>query len=122
MRRKFVGIVLFISGSVGLYRRNYNQVIETTKELRNKVGCTEIFLRILDNLKDDSEPYRRMVMETVKRVIDNFGATNIDERLEERMIGGILYAFQEQAVDVSLSGYNSRGRKSNHFGGLWNCR
>jgi splicing factor 3B subunit 1 len=53
-----------------------------------------------------------MVMETVKRVIENLGATNIDERLEERLIDGILYAFQEQAVDASLSGSNSLGRES----------
>ncbi|KAL7580087.1 hypothetical protein ACA910_012851 [Epithemia clementina (nom. ined.)] len=97
---------------MALDRRNYNQVIETTEELANKVGCSEIVLRIVDDLKDDSEPYRRMVMETVKRVIDNLGAASIDERLEERLIDGILYAFQEQAVDASLSGSNSLGRES----------
>uniref|UniRef100_A0A7S2Y501 Splicing factor 3B subunit 1 domain-containing protein n=1 Tax=Entomoneis paludosa TaxID=265537 RepID=A0A7S2Y501_9STRA len=97
---------------MALDRRNYNQVIETTEELANKVGCSEILLRIVDDLKDDSEPYRRMVMETVKRVIDNLGATNIDERLEERLIDGILYAFQEQAVDASLSGSNSHSAES----------
>lgn len=97
---------------MALDRRNYNQVIETTEELANKVGCSEILLRIVDDLKDDSEPYRRMVMETVKRVIDNLGATSIDERLEERLIDGILYAFQEQAVDANLGGSNSLGRES----------
>ena len=97
---------------MALDRRNYNQVIETTEELANKVGCSEIVERIVDDLKDDSEPYRRMVMETVKRVIDNLGATDIDDRLEERLIDGILYAFQEQAVDVNLSGSSSLGRES----------
>ena len=47
---------------MALDRRNYNQVIETTEELANKVGCSEIVGRIVDDLKDDSEPYRRMVM------------------------------------------------------------
>ena len=97
---------------MALDRRNYNQVIETTEELANKVGCSEILLRIVDDLKDDSEPYRRMVMETVKRVIDNLGVASIDERLEERLIDGILYAFQEQAVDANLSASNSLGRES----------
>lgn len=86
---------------MALDRRNYNQVIETTEELANKVGCSEIIGRIVDDLKDDSEPYRRMVMETVNKVLQNLGAGDIDERLEERLIDGILYAFQEQAVDVT---------------------
>lgn len=96
---------------MALDRRNYNQVIETTEELANKVGCTDVIERIVDDLKDDSEPYRRMVMETVKRVLENLGASDIDDRLEERLIDGILYAFQEQAVDASNSGSNSFGRE-----------
>lgn len=97
---------------MALDRRNYNQVIETTEELANKVGCSEIISRIVDDLKDDSEPYRRMVMETVKKVLDNLGAGDIDERLEERLIDGILYAFQEQAVDASAIGSNNMNRES----------
>ena len=93
---------------MALDRRNYTQVIETTEELANKVGCSDVVGRIVDDLKDDSEPYRRMVMETVKRVLQNLGAGDIDERLEERLIDGILYAFQEQAVDVSSTGVSSR--------------
>lgn len=97
---------------MALDRRNYKQVIETTEELANKVGCSEIIVRIVDDLKDDSEPYRRMVMETVKKVLDNLGASDIDERLEERLIDGILYAFQEQAVDASVGGTGGMGRES----------
>jgi splicing factor 3B subunit 1 len=96
---------------MALDRRNYNQVIETTEELANKVGCTDVIARIVDDLKDDSEPYRRMVMETVKKVLENLGASDIDERLEERLIDGILYAFQEQAVDASSTGSNAFGRE-----------
>jgi splicing factor 3B subunit 1 len=54
----------------------------------------------VEDLKDDSEPYRRMVMETIQKVLENLGSGDIDERLEERLIDGILYAFQEQAVDA----------------------
>lgn len=96
---------------MALDRRNYNQVIETTEELANKVGCSDVISRIVDDLKDDSEPYRRMVMETVKKVLSNLGAGDIDERLEERLIDGILYAFQEQAVDASVTGSSSLGRE-----------
>jgi len=88
---------------MALDRRNYKQVIETTEELANKVGSSDIIARIVDDLKDDSEPYRRMVMETIRKVLENLGAGDIDDRLEERLIDGILYAFQEQAVDASSS-------------------
>merc|ERR1712038_2095055 len=96
---------------MALDRRNYNQVVETTVELANKVGCSDIVSRIVDDLKDDSEPYRRMVMETVQQVLENLGSGDIDERLEERLIDGILYAFQEQAVDASLTGSNAFGKE-----------
>jgi splicing factor 3B subunit 1 len=96
---------------MALDRRNYNQVVETTVELANKVGSSEIISRIVDDLKDDSEPYRRMVMETVQQVLENLGSGDVDERLEERLIDGILYAFQEQAVDASLTGSNTFGKE-----------
>ena len=96
---------------MALDRRNHNQVIETTVELANKVGCSDVVSRIVDDLKDDSEPYRRMVMETVQQVLENLGSGDIDDRLEERLIDGILYAFQEQAVDASLTGSNAFGKE-----------
>ncbi|KAL3783566.1 hypothetical protein ACHAW5_007874 [Stephanodiscus triporus] len=89
---------------MALDRRNYKQVIETTEELASKVGCSDILSRIVDDLKDDSEPYRRMVMETTQKVLEKLGSGDIDDRLEERLIDGILYAFQEQAVDAGTSG------------------
>mmetsp|Transcript_17135 Transcript_17135/g.25961 ORF Transcript_17135/g.25961 Transcript_17135/m.25961 type:complete len:1257 (+) Transcript_17135:17-3787(+) len=93
---------------MALDRRNYQQVIDTTEELANKVGCADIIGRIVDELKDDSEPYRRMAMQTTQKILTNLGAGDIDERLEERLIDGILYAFQEQAVDASITSATSR--------------
>ena len=46
---------------MALDRRNYKQVVETTVELANKVGGAEIIGRIVEGLKDESEPYRKMV-------------------------------------------------------------
>ena len=88
---------------MALDRRNYQQVVDATEELANKIGSSDVILRIVDDLKDDSEPYRRMVMETVQKVLTNLGAGDIDARLEERLIDGMLYAFQEQAVDTSAN-------------------
>lgn len=93
---------------MALDRRNYKQVVETTVEIANKVGCSEVVTRIVDDLKDEAEPYRKMVMETIEAVVQNLGAADIDTRLEEQLIDGILYAFQEQAADdtsTMLSGF-----------------
>ncbi|KAG2232352.1 hypothetical protein INT48_007367 [Thamnidium elegans] len=94
---------------MALDRRNYKQVVETTVELANKVGVSEIVSRIVNDLKDESEPYRKMVMETIEKVVSNLGAADIDPRLEELLIDGILYAFQEQTVEdiVMLNGFGT---------------
>jgi splicing factor 3B subunit 1 len=84
---------------MALDHRNYKQVVETTVEIANKVGCSEVIKRIVDDLKDESEPYRKMVIETIEQIIQNLGAADIDTRLEEILMDGILYAFQEQTSD-----------------------
>lgn len=61
-----------------------------------QVCCADILGRIVEDLKDESEPYRRMVMETIDKVVRDLGTADVDARLEELLIDGILYAFQEQ--------------------------
>jgi splicing factor 3B subunit 1 len=87
---------------MALDRRNYRQVVETTVELANKVGVTEVVSRIVDELKDESEPFRKMVMETIQKVVANLGAADIDERLEVQLVDGLIYAFQEQTVEDNI--------------------
>lgn len=70
-----------------------------------QAGCSEIVGRIVEDLKDEAEPYRRMVMETIDKVISSLGAADIDARLEELLVDGILYAFQEQ-VGHCLGSYD----------------
>ena len=45
--------------------------MDTTVELANKVGASEIINRIVDDLKDENEQYRKMVMETIEKVTIN---------------------------------------------------
>jgi splicing factor 3B subunit 1 len=95
---------------MALDRRNYKQVVETTVSVAVKVGSSEVLSKIVDDLKDESEPYRRMVMEAIDEIIQNVGAAEIDTRLEEQLIDGVLYAFQEQASDdtnIMLSGFGT---------------
>ncbi|ODA78328.1 hypothetical protein RJ55_05709 [Drechmeria coniospora] len=94
---------------MALDKRNYKQVVETTVDIGQKVGVSEILERVVDNLKDESEPYRKMTVETIEKIVTSLGAADIDERLEERLIDGVLYAFQEQTVEeiVILNGFGS---------------
>lgn len=94
---------------MALDKRNYKQVVETTVDLGNKVGVGEIVDRIVNNLKDESEAYRKMTVETIEKVISAMGAADINDRLEERLVDGILHAFQEQSVEdvVLLNGFGT---------------
>jgi splicing factor 3B subunit 1 len=94
---------------MALDRRNYRSVVETTVELATKAGVSEIVARVVNDLKDESEPFRKMVMETVTKVIEKVGAADIDERLEVLLVDGIIYAFQEQTVEdnVMLDGFGT---------------
>lgn len=76
--------------------------MDTTVEVANKVGAAHIIGRVVDDLKDENEQYRKMVLETIEKVMANLGASEVDSRLEEQLIDGILYAFQEQTNEVKL--------------------
>lgn len=92
-------------------RHNHRQLIATTVEIANKVGTREIISRIVNDLKDGNEEYRKMVMETIDKVVSNLGAADIEERQEELLIDGIMYAFQEQQSEdrdhIMLNGFNT---------------
>ncbi|ODQ80760.1 hypothetical protein BABINDRAFT_160974 [Babjeviella inositovora NRRL Y-12698] len=84
---------------VALDKRTHWLVVETTVALSNKVGSKELITRILNVLKDESEPFRKMAVETTVRVITNLGSAGLTAETEERLIDGVLVAFQEQLVD-----------------------
>ncbi|KAK0716966.1 U2 snRNP component prp10 [Lasiosphaeria miniovina] len=94
---------------MALDKRNYRQVVETTVDIGQKVGVSEIIERIVDNLKDESEAYRKMTVETIEKIVASLGAADIGQRLEERLVDGILHSFQEQSVEdiVMLNGFGS---------------
>ena len=91
----------FWNHRMALDRRNYRQLVDTTVEIANRVGASEIINRLVDDLKDENEQYRKMVMESIEKIMGGLGAADIDSRLEEQLIDGILYAFQEQTTEVS---------------------
>lgn len=97
----------FWNQRMALDRRNFRQLVDTTVEIANKVGAAEIASRIVEDLKDENEQYRKMVMDCIEKVLANLGAADIDSRLEEQLIDGILFAFQEQTSEdvVMLNGF-----------------
>ena len=50
-------------------KKNYKQLIETTVEIAGKVGGAEIIKKIVDDLKDDNESYRKIVIETIEKIV-----------------------------------------------------
>ena len=96
---------------LSLDKRNYQSVVSTTVDLGQKVGVSEIVDRVVKNLKDESESYRKMTLETIEKVVASLGAADIGERLEEQLVDGLLFSFQEQsdgATDlVMLNGFGT---------------
>ena len=84
------GLKSFWIRRMALDRRNYCQVVE----LAQKAGVSEIIGRIVNDLKDEAEPYWKMVMATIKKVVAMLGASDIDERLEVRLVDSIIHSFQ----------------------------
>ena len=76
-----------------LDKKNFKQLIETTVEIAGKIGGAEIIKKIVDELKDENESYRKIVMETLEKIISTFGVADINAKLEERLMDGILFAF-----------------------------
>jgi splicing factor 3B subunit 1 len=101
---------------MALDRRNYKQVVETTQEIAKKVGCASVVSRIVEDLKDESEPYRKMVIETFELIVQEQGVSDIDTRLEEQIVDGIMYAFQEQSAEETTSLLKGLGTIINAFG------
>ena len=49
------------------------QLVDTTVEIANKVGAAEITSRVVEDLKDENEPYRKMVMDCIEKVCNGMG-------------------------------------------------
>ena len=91
---------------MALDRRNFREVVETTRALADKVGVSDVVGRLVHFLKDDSEPFRKMAMDAIQHVVASLGTADVDERLEVQLVDGMIYAFQEQSVEdrVMLNG------------------
>lgn len=71
--------------------RTYKALIATTVALAQKIGVGGMLKNIVPELKDDNEVYRKMVIETVMKITVNLGVADVNLRLEEELVDGIMY-------------------------------
>lgn len=101
---------------IALDHKSAKQVVETTVEIANKVGGGEVISRIVDHLKDESEPYRKTVMEAIEKIVVDLGVADINSKVEEKLMDGMLFAFQEHTSDDSAVIINGFGTIVNALG------
>ena len=82
---------------MALDRRNLRQVVDTSVALADKAGAGALVPALVPVLKDESEPFRRMALEAIDGIVAAQGLLDLEERAEERLVDGVLFAFQEQS-------------------------
>jgi splicing factor 3B subunit 1 len=80
-------------------KRNYKQLVETTVKMAVKCSISLVLNMVVDDLKDESEAFRKLVADTLSQAIKQCGSASIDSRLLERLLDGVLFAFQEQTIE-----------------------
>lgn len=84
---------------MALERSIFRQVVTSTVDLAKRVGAGSVVKRIVTGLWDESEPFRKMTLETIDKTLTNMGAASIDERTEEQLIEGLLETFGRQTSE-----------------------
>ncbi len=76
-------------------KRNYRQLVDTTIEIATKVGGSFVIERIVTGLKDENDAFKKMVMETIEKIVQTLGVSDIDLKLEEILMDSIITAFHD---------------------------
>lgn len=101
---------------MALDKTNYRNLVDTTVEIAQKVGGAEIIARIVGDLTDESEAFRKMTMETIEKIVAIMGVSDIDTNLEKILIDGMVFSFQEQNTEDTLVLLNCFGTVINSLG------
>eukprot|EP00915_Cephaloidophora_sp_WS-2016_P006300 GHVH01008299.1.p1 GENE.GHVH01008299.1~~GHVH01008299.1.p1 ORF type:complete len:1067 (+),score=199.81 GHVH01008299.1:52-3252(+) len=99
-----------------LDRRNSRLVIDTTVEIAKKIGGGEVISKIVSVLKDSSEPFRKMALETVDLIVQEKHVDDFSSRLIDSLVDGLLYSFQESQSDDSTVLLDATGQVINALG------
>ncbi|SCU98628.1 LAMI_0F15610g1_1 [Lachancea mirantina] len=95
----------FWSRRIALDRQISKMATYTTLVLTERTGCSSSISRLIDPLRDESEPLRIMALHAVNRLIKSMGSGDIDTELERRLIDALLVAFQEQTNEEKITIY-----------------
>jgi splicing factor 3B subunit 1 len=68
--------------------------VQTTVEIAKKIGAGELLARVIPDMKDENEVYRRIVLDTVAETVATLGVSDIGSRLENLVIDGVVFVFQ----------------------------
>lgn len=76
----------------------YRLVVNTTTELASRLDFLMLIERIIVYTRDDNEQLRRMAVETIGKIVTvkPQELLGLDSKLEEQLVDGMLFAFQEQ--------------------------
>ena len=99
---------MWIRRTVG--KRETQRILEeTTNEIAQRVGAEEVIRRLVPLMKDKEEVFRSTVLNAIKNVISLMGVSDLDLKLEEQLMNGLLFAFQEQGVESTSAVVNCYG-------------
>ncbi|ODV84895.1 hypothetical protein CANARDRAFT_28636 [[Candida] arabinofermentans NRRL YB-2248] len=86
----------FWNRRVALDNKINKMCVEASYSLSLKIGTNPILDHVVIPMKDESEAYRKMAVETASKVIVHLGSYSIDDRTVNRLLDGLLYSFQNQ--------------------------
>ena len=96
--------------------RNSKTLVKTTVSLSTKVGASVMIENLVVKLMDESEPFRKMTVNAVDEILEKNGSAELNERLIERLIDGMLYTFQEVGSEQDREILNGFGTIVNALG------
>ncbi len=97
-------------------RRNANDIVKTTTALSQKVGFADIAPNVVPKLLDSSERFRHMALVAITEALRHANTAELDGKLVERLVDGMLHAFQENGSESDASVLNAFGNVVNYLG------
>jgi splicing factor 3B subunit 1 len=71
---------------------------------------------IVPKLKDENETLRKMVLETLEKIVQTLGVSDVDQKLEAQLMDGLISVFHDQTADESQVMLNAFGTVINCLG------
>lgn len=83
-----------------LEKKTSNMCISACYSLSLKVGAVAVVDRILITLKDGSDTFREMALNTISMIIRKQGSFELTDRTVSRLLDGTVYCIQHQGLET----------------------